>query len=107
MRKFICTVAVVSFCAFAAVVPLKGQDVGNMQQNAATTNLMYNHQPYPGQMGFRRGMFRPAYYGPVYGYGPYYQGYSIASPEIRRFGSSPAPIGVVVPSVGPRVGPRQ
>jgi hypothetical protein len=105
MRTFICTLTVVGLFALATADWLRGQDVVSPNpQNASAANLMHNHQLYPGQTGARRSFFGPAYNGPIYGYGPYYQGYSIPSIQPRRFGSSPATSGGMVPVVGSRAG---
>jgi hypothetical protein len=91
----------------SGALSLRGQDVmydrqAYFNQQAAAANETYNHRLYENQTMARRGIFGPAYYGPVMGYGPYYQGYSIPSREYRRFGSGPSQSGIMVPMHQPR-----
>ena len=106
MRNFMFWGAVAGLVVGSAVSSLRGEDQTQiwMAQQALAANEMHNHRFYPNQSIAQRSMFQPAYYGPVMGYGPYFQGYSIPSPDVQRFGSSPGRTGGVVPMVRPRTG---
>ena len=101
LRTFIHAVAVVCLLAFASPASLRGQGIGYAPQ-ASPANMVQNHQMQSGQEGAKRGFFQSAYYGPVYGYGPYYQGYNAPTIQARPSGVFPA-TGGMIPAVGNRV----